>query len=253
MFQHKAAALSFLLLFVCPVHLLAQEISLDAMGDEGDQEARAALVGEAGGIGIQIFVTGASGANGIGIRYELRPGGQATVFNFHAPNHAWGDDVPIYTTNSGRGESDVESFLPYGEAAVFSSEGSLSTNDSVYIGELDIRTSPDFTGTTLIVTEVLLMRNGKVEVLYTLEEGMAPSFMVKLRKIPDFNDDGVVGIADFFEFALHFGTSIGDSSYDPEYDLDHSGGIDEQDFWRFSSYFGQSVITESVTGNATGN
>ena len=50
---------------------------------------------------------------------------------------------------------------------------------------------------------------------------------------PDFNSDGTVNVADFLLFVEVFGSSRGDSTFDPKYDLNDDGVIDSSDYAHF--------------------
>ena len=64
--------------------------------------------------------------------------------------------------------------------------------------------------------------------------GVEPvAFNAYLETSPDFDGDGEVGFADFFQFADAFGGS------DPRFDLDASGAVDFADFFLLADYFGQ--------------
>ena len=64
--------------------------------------------------------------------------------------------------------------------------------------------------------------------------GVEPvAFNAYLEATPDFDGDGEVGFADFFQFADAFGGS------DPRFDLDASGAVDFADFFLLADYFGQ--------------
>ena len=64
--------------------------------------------------------------------------------------------------------------------------------------------------------------------------GVEPvAFNAYLEASPDFDGDGEVGFADFFEFADAFGSS------DPRFDLDASGEVGFSDFFLLADYFGQ--------------
>ena len=67
---------------------------------------------------------------------------------------------------------------------------------------------------------------------------------------PDFDGDGMVGFADFVQFADVFGSSRGDGTYQAKYDLDSNGAIGFPDFVIFLNDFGKSV---SLPGGGGGN
>ena len=66
---------------------------------------------------------------------------------------------------------------------------------------------------------------------------------------PDFDGDGMVGVADFLQLAGVFGSSRGDGTYEAKYDLDSNGVIGIPDFLIFVNDFGKEVPT---TGGGSG-
>ncbi len=65
-------------------------------------------------------------------------------------------------------------------------------------------------------------------------------------KSPDFDGNGVVGIADFLLFVNHFGLSEGDAGFDAKYDLDGNGIVGISDFLIFVEGFGKPVSGKPV-------
>ncbi len=57
---------------------------------------------------------------------------------------------------------------------------------------------------------------------------------------PDFDEDGVVGFADFLQFAGRFGSARGEESYDDRFDLNGDGSIGFPDFLIFAGSFGKA-------------
>ena len=57
---------------------------------------------------------------------------------------------------------------------------------------------------------------------------------------PDFDEDGVVGFADFLQFAGSFGAQQGEESYEERFDLDGDGSIGFPDFLIFAGTFGKA-------------
>ena len=75
-------------------------------------------------------------------------------------------------------------------------------------------------------------------------EGLEPvTFTVTAQATPDFDGNGVVGFADFMQFAAQFGLSQSDTGYDARYDLDGDGTIGFGDFVIFANAFGLSAVT----------
>ncbi len=67
------------------------------------------------------------------------------------------------------------------------------------------------------------------------------SFSMTVRLIADFNDDGVVNVADHLLFVAVFGLSEGDDGFNADMDLDGDGTIGTPDFLIFVSHFGSSA------------
>ena len=65
-------------------------------------------------------------------------------------------------------------------------------------------------------------------------------FAFQSGPFPDFDEDGVVGFADFLQFAGRFGTQHGDVTYEARFDLDGGGSIDFPDFLIFAGNFGKT-------------
>ena len=57
---------------------------------------------------------------------------------------------------------------------------------------------------------------------------------------PDFDEDGVVGFADFLQFAGRFGAVQGEETYEDRFDLDGDGSIGFPDFLIFAGSFGRA-------------
>ena len=70
---------------------------------------------------------------------------------------------------------------------------------------------------------------------------------------PDFDGDGMVGFADFVQFAGVFGSSQGDGTYQAKYDLDGDGAIGFSDFVIFTNDFGKPVTPPSGGGGESGS
>ena len=66
------------------------------------------------------------------------------------------------------------------------------------------------------------------------------SFTFQSSPFPDFDDDGVVGFADFLKFAGSFGAQQGEESYEERFDLDGDGAIGFPDFLIFAGSFGKA-------------
>ena len=67
------------------------------------------------------------------------------------------------------------------------------------------------------------------------------SFSMTVRLIADFNDDGVVDVADHLLFVEVFGLSEGDDGFNADMDLDGDGTIGISDFLIFVDHFGSTA------------
>jgi len=56
----------------------------------------------------------------------------------------------------------------------------------------------------------------------------------------DFDGNGSVEFDVFFQFSDHFGTRIGGSGYDGQFDLDADGEVGFGDFFLFADNFGKT-------------
>ena len=65
-------------------------------------------------------------------------------------------------------------------------------------------------------------------------------FAATTKASPDFDQDGQVGLSDFFLFAEHFGSN------DPRFDLDSDGSVDFADFFLFAEHFGEEERTKLI-------
>ena len=66
------------------------------------------------------------------------------------------------------------------------------------------------------------------------------SYSFQSGPFPDYDEDGVVGFADFLQFAGRFGAQCGDEKFDDRFDLDGDGSIGFPDFLNFASNFGRA-------------
>ncbi len=57
-----------------------------------------------------------------------------------------------------------------------------------------------------------------------------------------FNEDMVVDFDDFFLFSGHFGLALGESGFDPHFDLDQNGVVNLADFFIFADNFGREAV-----------
>jgi hypothetical protein len=68
-----------------------------------------------------------------------------------------------------------------------------------------------------------------------------PSVSVEVIAQSDFDNDGIVGFQDFFQFSEAFGAPVTDAT--ARFDLDGDGAIGFQDFFQFAEAFGESVAS----------
>ena len=74
--------------------------------------------------------------------------------------------------------------------------------------------------------------------------GSSTKAVTVIGLVGDFNEDGRVGFADFFQFADHFGLVEGAPStegrvWDATFDLNRDGGVGFDDFFIFADHFGE--------------
>ena len=62
----------------------------------------------------------------------------------------------------------------------------------------------------------------------------------------DFDDNGMINVADFLLFVAVFGTSSGDATYNAVMDIDGSGAVNVADFLLFVDVFGTTCETTSL-------
>ena len=100
-------------------------------------------------------------------------------------------------------------------------------------GTLSVKTATTDSSGRAASTLTLGSHPGPIIVEASVLEVEPIAFNAYLEATPDFNGDGEVGFADFFQFADAFGGS------DPRFDLDASGEVDFADFFLLADYFGQ--------------
>jgi len=106
-----------------------------------------------------------------------------------------------------------------------------------YLGQIDLEVTGVLTDEdTLRVTSAILAVAG--EGLQSLDVSNAALSFTPASICPgDFDDNGIVNMADFMLFGSVFGTRSSDARYNALMDLDSSGGIDVADFLLFVDVF----------------
>ncbi len=214
---------------IYPLSLSSQSsfsLSLDVNGAAGDQAVVSANVSPDELVAIQIFGRDIQNANGISVRFEYDA--RQVVYD--------GFDVDDVLPNV------VVLPVQHGTNFVQISIGALGGRAMVnagLVGTIRFRTTAAFSSTNIRLVRGELGRGGQFErvtlnVRVALQLGaVAPS--------PDFDGDGMVGFADFVQFANVFGSRRGDGKYQAKYDLDSDGAIGFSDFVILVSDFGTSA------------
>ena len=227
---------------IYPLSLSSQNsfsLSLDANGAAGDQATTSVNVSPDQLVAIQIFGRDIQNANGISVRFEY-DAGQVGYDSFDA-----GDVLPnavVLPAESGTNPTFVQISL--------GALGGQATSNTGLIGTIRFRTTAAFSGTSIRLVRGELGRGGQFErvtlnVSVELQSGPA-------SPTPDFDGDGMVGFADFVQFAGVFGASRGDGTYQAKYDLDSDGTIGFPDFVIFVNDFGKPVSPPSGGGGGGG-
>ena len=223
---------------IYPLSLSSQNsfsLSLDTNGAAGDQATTSVNVSPDQLVAIQIFGRDIQNANGISVRFEY-DAGQVGYDSFDA-----GDVLPnavVLPAESGTNPTFVQISL--------GALGGQATSNTGLIGTIHFRTTAAFSGTSIRLVRGELGRGGQFERVtlnVSVELQSGPAFLT-----PDFNGDGMVGFADFVQFAGVFGASRGDGTYQAKYDLDSDGTIGFSDFVIFVNDFGKPVSPPSGGG-----
>ncbi len=233
-------AIAFL---IFPLSLSSQSsfsLSLDVNSAAGDQAVLSANVSFDQVVAIQIFGRDIQNANGISVRFEY-DASQVIYDGFDA-----GDVLPnVVVLPAEHGTSPT--FVQISIGAL----GGQATVNTGLVGAIRFRTMAAFSGTNIRLVRGELGRGGQFErvtlsVSVSLQSGsVAPT--------PDFDGDGVVGFADFVQFANVFGSRRGDGKYQAKYDLDSDGAIGFSDFVILVNDFGQTVSPSGGGGGGGGS
>ena len=106
--------------------------------------------------------------------------------------------------------------------------------DGSLIGTTHFRTTDAFSGTGIRLVQM------KVD-----GEALPVNLEIELTKVEppplpgDFNEDGIVNVADFLLFVHVFGVRVGQEGYDEKYDMDGDGEVGIPDFLLFVEAFGE--------------
>jgi hypothetical protein len=116
--------------------------------------------------------------------------------------------------------------------------GSATGSGDAFLGSLAFELSESFVDSAeLTITRVSFNTTASGEVIEQVRHTIVLSIGADAVD-GDFSGDGIVDFSDFFSFADHFGTSVGDAGWDPAFDFDNSGEVDFSDFFRFADFFG---------------
>ena len=213
-------------------------LSLDANSAAGDQAVTSVNTSADQVVSIQVFGSSIQNASGFGLRFEY-DASQVTYQGFDVGSVLPGS--PQVLAEHGTNPT----FVTIGIASF----GSQATVSSGLVGTIRFLTTTGFSGTAVQLVRAELSRSGQSETVtltarVELEVSTAPS--------PDFDGDGMVGTADFLLFAYHFGSSLGDGTYQAKYDLDGNGVIGLSDVLIFVDNFGSQVPPSGGGGGGGG-
>lgn len=141
--------------------------------------------------------------------------------------------------------------IPETAGANFASATPVTLPSSGFLARAEFSTAVDVTGRefSIGIKQVTLAESASLRDEITTRDVIR--FNATLS--PDFDGDGVVGFADFVQFAGVFGSSRGDGTYQAKYDLDSNGAIGFPDFLIFTNDFGKSVSPPTESGEETGD
>ena len=136
--------------------------------------------------------------------------------------------------------------LPELTGVNFAGTAPVTLRSSGFIGRAEFSTVVDVTGKefTLGIKAVTLAESAASSDVVTTTDII--SFNANVASSPaasssDFDGDGMVGTTDFLLFAYHYGSSLGDGTYQAKYDLDGNGVIGLSDVLIFVDNFGSQV------------
>lgn len=177
-------------------------------------------------IAVEVFATGVSTPLvGVKVEFEF----DASILKFE------------------KAENSAFSFvIPEAAGTNFASVTPVTLSSSGFLARAEFTTAVDVTDRefSLGIKQVTLAESTVVQ-----DEITTPDVIkFNTSPSPDFDGDGMVGFADFVQFAGVFGASRGDERYEAQYDLDSDGAIGFPDFLIFTNDFGKSVSPPSGGG-----
>ena len=136
--------------------------------------------------------------------------------------------------------------IPEATGTNFAATAPVTLPESGFLARAEFTAAVDVTGRefSIGIEKVILAESA------SSSDEITTTDVIRLNAVssPDFNGDGMVGFADFVQFASVFGSSRGDGTYQAKYDLDSDGAIGFPDFVVFIKDFGKSVSPPSGGG-----
>ena len=231
-------AIIALVLWIGPQPLPAQSpfsLSADLDAAEGDQGATSLEVSAEDVVSIQIFGDDIQGATAVSMLFQYDA--RQVLFE--------GFDVGGIMTNAVA--APTEETHPTSIEITIWPFASRTTPRTGLLGTARFRTSASFSSTTIRLAEgeISLGRyreeTASLNIDISLHDSTAaPSPGLEVHRA-DFDGDGTVALADFLEFASHFGVERDDDSFDARFDLDGDETIGLGDFLQFAAQFGKEL------------
>ena len=210
-------------------------LSPDLDSAEGDQGATSLEVSAEDVVSIQVFGDDIQGATAVSMLFQYDA--RQVLFD--------GFDVGGIMTNAVA--APTEETHPTSIEITIWPFASRTTPRTGLLGTARFRTSASFSSTTIRLAEgeISLGRyreeTASLDIDISLQDSTAapsPGFEVHRA---DFDGDGTVALADFLEFASHFGVERDDDSFDARFDLDGDETIGMGDFLQFAAQFGKEL------------
>lgn len=177
-------------------------------------------------IQIQLFAPDAGGRQiqGYTVEFALR-GKTIADYVTGASGQAWTGSDLLYRVSGDRVSLSMLSL----DAVTIPANG--------YLGRIELSARRALTSSDVL--DVKSAQIGGAGVLEDLDVSGASIFFTAAPQCPgDFDDNGMVNLADFLALAGAFGAVSGDGNFDARVDMDGSGGIDLTDFLAFAAVFG---------------